>query len=557
MMVATPQNSVLHRTTEWIIEQTEWLCRIRFRPYQRDLARRIVASVLLNEGRTFTVEWARQIGKTEGGQALILGMMVFLPMLALDARYTREFPILAAYANGFLVGFVAPKLQTARIPFKRLRRLVHSRHSSNALLEMGLRVVTSSSEELTLSNGSSAMALSGAEGAFQEGHTQHFLWFEETQKIRQYQIRKQFEPMLAATNGTRVQVGTGGTVRGAFFEDIETNKRLHPEDHSAITWKQAIEIMRREAPDDPWTDRYEAHVLRTIEKLAAGEQSETFRLNYLLEWILKAYQLVTAETWAKLRGDGKDGRPRFARSEHSADAVRRVFGLDLAKAQDSTVCTSGDLFQDHARLVDWLELQGTDYVDQVDAIVPWANARGYGDLKYDARMTVDSTGVGDPVTDMIKRRLRGINGYTYTLQSKDALYKLWTGRLPKARGGCQVFYPDCPPTDREFRFFELQFLNCVVETKGNCIAYHHPEAEDSDEEADLLHDDYVDSAFNVLHAAEQPTGTFMAVSRRPSGPPLSSGDPVPQALEVEERDRKLREQMAQAIRKQLREAVKL
>lgn len=512
MSAVLADRSVLPTTADWILDRTEWLCGMRFRPYQRSVLAKIAMSVLANQGRKFTFEWARQIGKTEGGQALILGLMVFVPMLAREPAYAANFPILREYANGFLVGFIAPKLQTARIPFKRLRRIVHSRHVAACFLSMGIAVVTSSSQELTLSNGSWAMALSGSPAAFQEGETLHFAWFEETQKLGQYQVRKQFAPMLSATNGTAVEVGTAGTMRGVFAEDIESNQRLDPDAHSRITWRQAIEIMRRECPGDPWADRYEAYVLREISRLPAGEHSESFRLNYELEWILKAYQLIDVLTWSKLRADGKDGRPHFRRGEFSDACLRRIFGLDLAKAKDESVCSAGEEHTDHARLVDWLTLRGTDYVDQVHAIVPWVESCGYLELKRDARMTIDSTGVGDPVTDMMKRELRGITGLVYSLQSKDALYKLWTSRLPKVSGGCGFFYPDCDARDREFRFFELQMLNCVVETRGNCIAYHHPDKDESDEDEDLLHDDYVDSLFNMLHAGQQPRGTFTSVS---------------------------------------------
>ncbi len=522
-MIQTQERGAVHVVVGLLLEQIEAFAGKELRPYQRSVAAKICRSILLNEGREFTLLWCRQIGKTEMGMLIIAGLMILIPEMAKRADYRAEFPILAEYRGGFLVGFVAPKLDTARVPFKRLRKLVHGSKQQAYLRSLGITVLVSSTQELTLSNGSSALALSGAETAFQEGHTLHLIWFEETQKIAQYQIRKVFEPMVSATNGTQIKVGTAGDHRCAFLDSIEHNRRSSPEDHSEITWHDVIEIMRREAPGDPWTDRYERSVRKQIDRLPAGEQTESFRMNYLLEWFLHYSQLIAFEQWKRLCADGIDGRPLVQRGQFT-DGRRRVFGYDWAKTHDSSVVTAGEIWDDHIRWLDWLELQGTAYDEQLEIIVPWVSARGGCDPRLAPAHVGDSTGVGDPLADICRRLLPRFRGLTYTAQAKDALYKLWQRRLPGERRGTQLLYPLCEKGDREFARFELQFLNCEVETKGNLIAYHHPDTEDEEVGEEVCHDDYVDSGFNTLEAANAPIGSFSAI---PYGPSASGGQSKP------------------------------
>src|SRR5690554_2692060 len=119
---------VLEKTIDKVIDGIESMTNRRLRPYQRRMTVRLIQSILCNEGRSFTVLWARQIGKTEWGQMVLLGLMVLMPELGKDARMRKDFPILEAYVDDFLVGFIAPKLETARIPFRRLRLLVRTPH---------------------------------------------------------------------------------------------------------------------------------------------------------------------------------------------------------------------------------------------------------------------------------------------------------------------------------------------------------------------------------------------------------------------------------------------
>lgn len=518
IQIALPERSMIEQTVEFLIREIDRFVGTSLRPYQLTITRKLIRSILLNEGREFTLLWCRQIGKTEMGQRVISGLMVLLPRLAAEPGYARQFPILHEYRGGFHVGFVAPKMGTARIPFRRLRRSIHSHRQQAYLESLGVQIITSSSEELSLSNGSTAIALSGAPTAFQEGHTLHLVWFEETQEIAQYQIRKVFEPMIAATNGTMVKVGTAGWRRCSFLDSIEANKQLGTGDHNEITWRQVIEIMRSEAPGDPWTDRYERFVQKQIERLPAGELSESFRMNFDLEWILKSSQLISFELWRRLCADGVDGRPLIHRADFT-EGKRRIFGLDWGKVNDATVVTAGEQWDDHVRWLDWLEIQGTAYDEQIELIIPWCLERGGGTITPAPAFVLDSTGVGDPLTDFMRKLVRGVVGLTYTAQNKDTLYKLWQRRLPGDRRGAQILYPVCDSLDVEFKRFELQFLNCEVETKGNLIAYHHREDVDEELGTEVQHDDYVDSAFNTLHAAGLVPAIFSSITagRQPGG----------------------------------------
>ena len=72
-------------------------------PYQAPLARRIIESVIINDGEEITALAARQSGKSETIANTVVTLMVLLP------RLSELFPeLLGKFKNGIWVGMFAP-----------------------------------------------------------------------------------------------------------------------------------------------------------------------------------------------------------------------------------------------------------------------------------------------------------------------------------------------------------------------------------------------------------------------------------------------------------------
>lgn len=94
---------------------TEEFCDVSMFPYQREIAYRIIESIVIGDGEEITVLQARQSGKTEVLANVIASMMVLLPRLA------KVYPsLLGKFAKGFWVGCFAPTDEQADTVWGRI-----------------------------------------------------------------------------------------------------------------------------------------------------------------------------------------------------------------------------------------------------------------------------------------------------------------------------------------------------------------------------------------------------------------------------------------------------
>lgn len=193
-----------------------------------------------------------------------------------------------------------------------------------------------------------------------------------------------------------------------------------------------------------------------------------------------------------------------------------VVGIDLAKQQDSTVCTaiavnwdvpiidshtmttetsiSFTAYEKH--VIDWFELQGDDWETQYHSIMKYLHQFG-GSLK---KVLIDGTGVGDPIVDRFATSFDGsavdVQGYVFTPKSKSDLFR----RLHVEFCGYRITYPGSPETQKtaEHKRFHTQMLDLQKEyVNGNlmrCAAPPGPE----------YHDDFPCSLALANWAAENP-----------------------------------------------------
>ena len=63
---------------------------VHFFPYQEQFARRMIRSVLDNDGAELTALFARQAGKSETVATVVGGMLIILPVLANQPRFAGD-----------------------------------------------------------------------------------------------------------------------------------------------------------------------------------------------------------------------------------------------------------------------------------------------------------------------------------------------------------------------------------------------------------------------------------------------------------------------------------
>ncbi len=417
----------------------------RLRPYQAEAGRAIVGSVLRGEGRSFSVEIARQGGKNE-----------------LSAQI--EAFLLMTNAGRSVDGIkCAPTFQPqAKISLQRLlARLRGAGLAPPAELEEGRAVRL---------GGARILFLSAEPGASVVGHTVGLLLeVDEAQDVDPDHFDHAFRPMAAATGATIVYYGTAWDdatlLERAKRHHLEMERRDGVRRHFEYDWRVV-------AAHNPAYARYVEG-----ERQRLGEDHPLFRTQYLLQTLDGEGRLFPPHLLRLLEGDhlrlsGPDG----------TDGVY-VAGLDLAgeasepgggSERDSTVLSVG-----RVRYPDDGPLAGEPQIEVVQTLA-WSGV-AYDELyaalagQLDrvwgvARVAVDATGLGGPAVRFLRRALGGdrVEAVTFSPESKSQLgYALLaaanTGRLRLYRADGSPEYRTCRHElerarveyrpDRRMRFF--------------------------------------------------------------------------------------------------------
>jgi len=289
------------------------------------------------------------------------------------------------------------------------------------------------------------------------------------QEISNSKLRKSISPMLAATLGTFVKIGTAFTKKNDFYDACERNKKRRITEGIRNHFEYDYRVAGKYNP------RYAKYVEK--EKTRLGEDSDEFRMSYNLEWILERGMAVTPELLEAIGAD-YDIQAEYRGAPLCA-------GLDVAKESDSTVLTiiepdyssvSHDGFLSK-RIVDWLEIYGNDYETQFYQIRDFLNHYSV------EKLAVDSTGPGDPIADRMIMNYPDIQiiPFKFSMQSKSDLYKYLLNDI----SGKRIIYPNSKNAQRLLRHkkFVRQFLDWEKFYNGEYLCCDHPSERDA-------HDDY-------------------------------------------------------------------
>ena len=373
-----------------VLEFTYMLAGHPLHLYQIPFARRIIRSVVTNDGALLTALAARQSGKSEILANVVAALMVLLPRLA------RIYPdLLGKFADGFWVGMFAPIEAQAETLFGRTVTRLSSERAMEILGDPEIDDVTAKNPGVTRGvklkkSGSVLLMMTANPRAKIESKSFHLIIIDECQDADDLIVSKSISPMGAYYNATMVKTGTPTTRKNNFYKSIQINKRSQVarasrRSHFEWTWKDVVKV----------NPNYKKYIRK--EMLQLGEDSDEFQMSYSCRWMLDRGMFISQSMLDELG----DTSQQVVRGWNQSPVV---VGVDPARRVDSTVVTilwvnwdSPDEFgyYDH-RVLNWLELQGDDWEEQYFQIVNFL-------APYDVlAVGVDSTGVGDAVAQRLK-----------------------------------------------------------------------------------------------------------------------------------------------------------
>lgn len=458
---------------------------VKFFPYQVQFSKRLIRSVLENDGDEITGLQSRQSGKSEvistttGGMAIILPILANMPMFAGDKR-------VEGFKNGMLIGIFAPALHQAQITFSRMKTRMQSKSAEVVMNDPEINVWfdTNNGQNISLSNGSVITSMSASEGSNIEGKSYHLIIVDEAQDVGNFKYSKSISPMGAFYNATKVLIGTPSTSKGFFYQSIERNKREYENgtgrrNHFEYSWEVVVK----------YNPKYEKYIQGEIARL--GEDSDEFQMSYNLKWVLERGMFIDPKKF-ELLADLDRGIVHF---DHENT---HVVGIDLGKASDSTVVTIlevdhnapalveaskdntvPDYYAYEKKIKNWIEILGDDWEAQYYMIM---------DILKNYRIekvVIDATGVGSPIADRLSANLScEVVPYVLGTSSKSDLYKHYDGEIKSGR----ITYPSDIITKetREYKKFIKQHLDLNKSYSGQYMVVSHPPERGA-------HDDYPDS----------------------------------------------------------------
>ena len=359
-------------------------------PYQKPLARRIMESVIINDGSEITALASRQSGKSETIADTVATLMVLLPILA------KRYPdLLGRFKDGIWVGLFAPTEGQAETLFGRTVNRLTSENAQEILgdpeIDDSAARVGGVTKQIKLKKLGSTMTMMTANPRAKiESKSFHLIVIDECQEADDYVVDKSISPMMAYYAGTMVKTGTPTTSKNNFYKSIQFNKRRQTgrksrQNHFQWDWRDVAKV----------NENYEKHIRK--EMLRIGEDSDEFQMSYNCKWLLERGMFVTSTALDALG----DTSQELVKMWHQTPVV---VGIDPARKTDSTVVTvvwvdwdRPDEFGyfDH-RILNWLEIQGDDWEEQYFQIVNFLS-------NYDClAIGVDGNGVGDAVAQRLK-----------------------------------------------------------------------------------------------------------------------------------------------------------
>ena len=443
-------------------------------PYQKPFAKRLIESVIINDGEEITAMAARQSGKSETIANTVSVLMVLLPKLA------KIYPdLLGKFKDGLWVGLFAPTEGQAETLFSRTVTRLTSERAVEVLgdpeIDDSAARVGGVTRQIKLRNSGSTLTMMTANPRAKiESKSFHLVVIDECQEADDFVVAKSISPMMAYYAGTMVKTGTPTTSKNNFYKSIQLNKRRQTgnkarQNHFQWDWRDVAKV----------NENYNKFIKK--EMMRIGEDSDEFQMSYNCKWLLERGMFVTSG----VMDDLGDTSQELVKVWHNTPVV---VGIDPARKMDSTIVTvvwvdwdRPDEFgyYDH-RVLNWLELQGDDWEEQYFQIVNFLS-------NYDVlAVGVDGNGVGDAVAQRLKILLprAEVIALTSSQTEQSKRFKHLQALIQRK----SLSFPAHAKTRRlrVWKRFYQQMTDAEVQYKGPNFMVAAPD------EA-YAHDDYVDS----------------------------------------------------------------
>jgi len=442
-------------------------------PYQKPLARRIIESVIINDGEEITALAARQSGKSETIANTVVTLMVLLPRLA------KMYPeLLGKFKDGIWVGMFAPVEGQVETLFGRAVNRLTSERALEILndteIDDSVGKVTGVTRQIKLKNSGSTLSMMTANPRAKiESKSFHLIVIDECQEADDFVVSKSISPMLAYYSGTMVKTGTPTTHKNNFYRSIQLNKRRQTgrgrQNHFEWDWREVAKVQTN----------YGKFIKKEV--LRIGEDSDEFQMSYSCKWLLDRGMFVTSNVMDELQ----DTSMELVKAWHRSPVV---VGIDPARKMDSTVVTVVWVNWDRPdefgyyehRILNWLEIQGDDWEDQYFQIQTFLES-------YDVlAVGVDANGVGDAVAQRLKLLIPRAEVHAIG-SSQPEQSKRWK-HLKALIDRRMIEYPAHAKTRRlrTWKRFYQQMTDLEIKFQGPNFLAHAPDEAHA-------HDDFADS----------------------------------------------------------------
>lgn len=456
----------------------------KIRKYQVPFSDKMIEYVLSDGllGDEITSCWARQSGKTETVSFTVLTLGTFYIMFL---------------KQEFQCGLFAPvESMTTHVTRNRVRKMYNMCKSwldDNGLVLIAGRGVTSSIFILKDRYSGAEFyirALSVGEQSETIGETFKLVIVEQSELVNALKLTNDVFPMGAARGGCRVLTGTTSPYfKNDYFksaiqkysEDGSVSKST-ADYVSLVNWKEASSA----------STAYSRYCKKMRDKL--GEDNLAFKTQFGLQWASAAVKFIGWEDLAPLEQD----------YIWNIDNLR-FFGVDVARAGDSTVLTIIELDGVEIHIIAWLELEGLDFENQINKIVDFMYQ--YKPLRFGI---VDKTGLGVALYDMLKKRLwedelneegeptgnkiawARVGSFHATVKDNDKMSKSMDREFQHKR----VHFPKNTRYKRERNRFIDQMLDVERKYSGHSLKLEAPKTQDR-------HEDYVISCGLSIYALKE------------------------------------------------------
>lgn len=455
---------------------------LRLRKYQEEVAQAVVDSVIGKKGLTFVVIFPRQSGKNE-----------------LQAQIEAYLLTTFGFQNAEIVK-ASPtwKPQTLNAMRRLTRVLDRNLFTTGRWVKESGYVFRFLSARVTFLSGNPTANVVGATANI-------LLECDEAQDISTEKWDKDFAPMAASTNATRVFWGTAWTSRTLLARERRAAEAAQAKDGIRRVWVLKADDVAKEVPE------YGKFVAEQVARL--GRNHPLVRTQYFSEEIDSEGGMFTAERLRLMQGDHPpqdhptEGKIYAMTIDVAGeDEISEQYSVDRgqysdeSKKRDSTAVT---IFEVDLSTLSPDEKGAPTY--KVVKRITWTgekHTRIYNMVKnladeWNPRyIVIDSTGVGAGLASFLERAYPGkVIPFQFTQQSKS---KLGWGFLAVVETGR---FKDYAPADKTF-WQQLRYTQHeVLEGPGKILRWSVPDGTKDDSSflgagltGAFVHDDLVISA---------------------------------------------------------------